>query len=196
MDSQSTKAIKLFYCYAHKDKRLRDELEKHLSHLKRLDLIVEWHDRDISAGTEWEYEINAHLNSASIILLLISPDFIASEYCYSIEMTRAMERHEAGEARVIPIILRPTYWKSSPFSKLQVLPTNGRPVIKWQSRDEALLDVVEGIRQVVKELNSQNNNVGRVVEFGVTSEQREVAQQLPGSWIFSETQHFASAEVK
>ncbi len=135
----------LFYSYAHKDEKLRNELEKHLFHLKRLGSIVEWYDRDISAGTEWEYEINAHLNSASIILLLISPDFMASEYCYSTEMTRAMERHEAGEARVIPIILRPSDWKSSPFSKLQVLPTNGRPVTKWQSRDEALVDVARGI---------------------------------------------------
>ena len=142
----------LFYSYAHKDEKLRNELEKHLFHLKRLGLIAEWYDRDISAGTEWEYEINAHLNSASIILLLISPDFIASEYCYSIEMTKAMERHEAGEARVIPIILRPSDWKSSPFSKLQVLPTNGRPVIKWQSRDEALLDVAKGIREAIKKL--------------------------------------------
>ena len=150
--AEPTSAFELFYSYAHKDERLRNELEKHLFHLKRQGLINSWYDRDISAGTEWAYEIDTHLNSAHIILLLISPDFIASEYCYSIEMTRAIERHEAGDACVIPIILRPTDWKSSPFSKLQALPTNGRPVTKWQNRDEALLDVARGIREAVKKL--------------------------------------------
>ena len=82
-----------------------------------------WHDRNISAGTEWEREINKHLNEADIILLLISPDFIASDYCYSKEMKWAMDRHERGEARVIPIILRPVdNWKGAPFGKLQALP--------------------------------------------------------------------------
>src|SRR5947209_5049969 len=114
--------VEVFFSYAHADELLQKKLETHLSALKRQGLIVEWHDRDISAGTDWAHEINAHLNSAHIILLLVSPDFIASEYCYSIEMLRAMERHESGEARVIPIVLRPTDWKGMPFSKLEALP--------------------------------------------------------------------------
>ncbi|HEY6285805.1 MAG TPA: tetratricopeptide repeat protein [Ktedonobacteraceae bacterium] len=164
---EPTGAFELFYSYAHKDEKLRNELEKHLVHLKRLGLIINWYDRDINAGTEWAYEIDTHLNSAQIILMLISPDFIASEYCYSIEMVRAMERHEAGDARVIPIILRPTEWRSSPFSKLQALPTNGRPVTKWPNRDEALLDVAKGIREVIKKLPPL---VQKQVEFVPTSD--------------------------
>src|SRR5205085_1249843 len=124
MARETVGAIEVFYSYSHEDERLRNELDKHLSNLKQQGLIVGWYDRNISAGTEWAYEIDAHLNTSQIILLLISPDFIASHYCYSVEMKRAMERHETGEARVIPIILRAIEWKGTPFEKLQVLPTD------------------------------------------------------------------------
>src|SRR5207237_2712073 len=95
-----------------------------------------------------------HLNTARIILLLVSPDFIDSDYCYGVEMKRAMERHERGEARVIPVILRLVYWKKAPFGKLQALPTDAKPVTspKWHSQDEAFFDVSEGIRTAVEEL--------------------------------------------
>src|SRR5713101_6405857 len=99
-------SVKIFFCYAHKDEALLNQLKVHLIPLQRQGLIDIWHDRDISAGTEWEQEISQHLNAAQIILLLVSPDFMASAYCYGIEMQRALERHELGEARVIPIILR------------------------------------------------------------------------------------------
>jgi predicted ATPase len=152
MTQEPTKALELFYSYAHTDERWRKRLEIHLSNLQRQGFIVAWHDRNISAGTTWANEIDAHLNTAQIILLLISPDFIASDYCYSIEMKRAMERHQAGEARVIPVILRPTDWEGTPFKQLQALPSNARPLSRWQNRDGALLDVVNGIREAVKEL--------------------------------------------
>ncbi len=142
----------IFFIYAHDDERLRNQLEKQLSLFKLQGLITGWHDREIGAGMEYADEINAHLNSASIILLLISPDFMASQYCYGIEMKRAMEKHEAGEARVIPIILRPVHWKGSPFGKLQALPKNGKPVTLWQNRDKAFFDVAEGIRKSVEGL--------------------------------------------
>src|SRR2546430_12784509 len=97
----SHSAIEVFYSYAHEDEPLRKELEKHLSILRRQGFIKEWNDRDIYAGTDWIHAINAHLDIASVILLLISPDFLVSDYCYSIEMQRALERHNAGEAWVI-----------------------------------------------------------------------------------------------
>lgn len=154
--ARSTNPLEPFYSYAHEDEALRDELEKHLSNLKRQGYISTWHDRNISAGREWASVINEHLHTAHLILLLISPDFMASDYCYSIEMERALERHLAGEARVIPIILRPVDWEDAPFSGLQVLPEDGRPVSssKWHSLDEALLNVVKGIRKALKDLSS------------------------------------------
>ncbi len=111
--------VKIFFCYAHEDEQLLNKLKNHLFPLKRAGLIDVWHDRDISAGTDWEQQIKSHLNQAQIILLLISPDFMASDYCYSIEMQRVLERHDLGEARVIPIILRHVYWQDV-LGKLRV----------------------------------------------------------------------------
>ena len=136
----------LFFSYSHKDETLRDELELHLAMLKRDCLIDAWHDRRILAGDVLDQSINAKVESADVILLLISPDFLHSKYCYDVEMQRAMERHERGECRVIAVILRPCDWKSTPFAKLLVLPTDGKPVTKWPDRDEAFLDVVRHIR--------------------------------------------------
>src|SRR6266699_5120082 len=96
--------VKMFFCYAHEDEALLKKLKTHLKLLQRQHLIDIWHDRDISAGTEWEREISHHLNTAQVILLLISPDFMDSDYCYGVEMKRAIERHERGEALVIPMM--------------------------------------------------------------------------------------------
>jgi tetratricopeptide (TPR) repeat protein len=144
--------IKLFYCYAREDKALRDELEKHLGSLKRLFALRNWHDREILPGEEWEQVIDTHLNTAHLILLLVSPDFMNSDYCYGKEMQRALERHEAGTCRVMPIILRPTYLEAAPFSKLQMLPTGAKPITRWTNRDEAFHNVVKEISLVLKGL--------------------------------------------
>lgn len=154
MSVESAKAIEVFFSYSHKDEDLRDELEKHLSILKRQGVIQSWHDRRIGAGREWEGEIDKHLNTAHIILLLISADFLTSDYCYEVEMKRAMERHQAGETRVIPVILRPCDWEDALFGKLQALPMDAKPITSWPNRDEAFLDVARGIRAAVEELAS------------------------------------------
>lgn len=151
-EPQPTGVFELFYSYSHKDEELRDELETHLSLLKRQGVIKGWHDRAIEAGDGWREAINTHLNTAHIILLLISADFIASDYCYSIEMGRAMERHEAGEARVIPVILRPCDWESASFGELQALPKNALAVTTWANRDEAFRSIAKGIRKVVEKM--------------------------------------------
>lgn len=144
--------IEVFFSYAHKDEELKNELVKHLSLLKRCGVITAWHDREIIAGGEWQNEIDSHLNTASVILLLISSDFIASDYCYDIELKRAMERHETGEACVIPVILREVDWKGAVFGKLQALPKNAKPITNWENPDEAFADVAKGIRQAVEHL--------------------------------------------
>lgn len=144
--------IKVFFSYSHKDEDLRDELAIHLTMLKRQGVIKAWHDREISAGTEWAGAIDDKLNSARIILLLISANFLASDYCYDIEMGRAMERHEAGEARVIPIILKPVDWSGAAFGKLQAVPKNAKPVTTWENQDEAFLNIAQAIRKAAQEL--------------------------------------------
>lgn len=146
--------IKVFVSYSHKDNDLREELMVHLSSLKRQDKIETWYDGDIEGGQEFGNEITNQLNTADIILLLISPRFIASDYCYSVEMEGAMNRHGQGEARVIPIILKPVDWHNTPFSKLNALPKEGKPVTTWANPDEAFLDIAKGIRRVVDTLQT------------------------------------------
>lgn len=148
--------VEVFCAYSHKDELLRDQLEAHVSLLKRRALISVWHDRRITGGDEWSDEISDHLNSADIILLLVSKDFIASDYCYEKEMTRAMQRHQLREARVVPIILRACDWDFAPFSKLQALPKDGRPVRSWKDRDEAFKNIALGIRKLAEEFGRRN----------------------------------------
>ena len=147
-----TLPINVFYAYSHSDDDLRNELEKHLSLLRRQKIIADWHFRKISGGKEWEGQIDKYLNSAGIILLLVSPDFMYSDYCYDIEMKRAIELHKAGTARVVPIILRPVDWSSALFGKLQALPKDGKPITKWDNRDEAFYNVSQGLRQICGEI--------------------------------------------
>jgi len=121
-------ALKIFFSYAREDKDLRDTLAKQLSGLQRQGIITSWYDGEISPGVDWQALIEKYLQHSDIILLLVSPDFVASDYCYSVVMKRAISRHENGEARIIPILLRPTDFKDLPFAKLQYLPVNGRAV--------------------------------------------------------------------
>jgi tetratricopeptide (TPR) repeat protein len=158
-------SVEVFYSYAHEDEKLRDKLKKHLSNLKRQGVITDWYDRDISAGKEWDEEINQHLNSAKVILLLISPDFMDSDYIHEVEVNRAMERHESREARVIPIILRPVDWQGAPFSKLQSLPSDVRPVTLWKNQDEAFLDVTNGIRVAIQDLSDPSVSIPRGLDI-------------------------------
>src|SRR3954454_14427804 len=148
--------ISLFYSYSHKDEALRKRLETHLSLLQNEGVISGWHDRRIAAGTEWDGAISENLDNAGIILLLVSADFLASRYCRDVEIKRAMERHEAGTARVIPVILRPVDWHTAPFGKLQALPQGGKPVTSWRNRDDAFTDIARGIREVATPVAAQN----------------------------------------
>jgi hypothetical protein len=143
------KTVELFISYSHRDEDLFNRLKAHLANLRRHGVIDDWHDRKIMPGEDWSRQIDEHINSAKIILLLISADFIASDYCWEVEVSRAMERQAAGEAIVIPVILRPTDWHQTPFSKLQALPKNAQPITEWDNEDRALLDVVNGIRSVI-----------------------------------------------
>lgn len=147
----SKEPVEVFVSYAHEDEDLRDELAKLLVLLVRLGHITAWHDRNITAGSDWNEEIKNHLTTSRVILLLISPDFMASDYC-NMEMKGALERHDAKEARVIPVILRPMpdYWKGSPVAKLQALPKDAKPVTSWEDRDAAFADIAEGIHAALE----------------------------------------------
>jgi hypothetical protein len=136
----------VFISYSHKDEVLKEQLDVQLSTLKNQGRIDAWHDRKITAGDEFDSAISGELNKADIILLLVSPDFLASKYIQDVELKRAMERNKAGEARVIPVILRFCDWEATPFGKLLAAPRDGKPIKSWADPDEAFLDVVKMIR--------------------------------------------------
>jgi hypothetical protein len=149
---KGTKALNVFISYSHKDESFKDDLVKHLSPLKRLGLVEEWNDRKITAGAEWDKVISENLESANIILLLVSIDFITSAYCYDIELERALERHAKGEAIVVPIVVRNCLWQHTPFAKLQALPKDAKAISSWGDRDDAFTTIAESIRQVAEQL--------------------------------------------
>jgi internalin A len=155
IDDRIDKKLQLFISYSHKDEKLREELETHLAILQRTAPISSWQDRKILAGEEWKGQIDDNLERADIILLLISADFIASNYCYDIEMNRALERHNNGEAKVIPVVIRNVNWNKAPFAKLQALPKDGKAVTLWDDRDTAWRDVSEGIERVVNQMRKR-----------------------------------------
>lgn len=148
-------SVRLFISYSHRDEDLRKQLDKHLAPLKGQKVIAAWHDRQIRAGDEWANQIDNNLNKADIILLLISPDFVASEYCSNIELEQAMKRHEKGEAIVVPIILEPCDWSWLPFARFQAFPKDAKAVTTWSNQNEAFLDVAAGIRKVAQDLFAQ-----------------------------------------
>ncbi|MBD8546050.1 TIR domain-containing protein [Sphingomonas sp. CFBP 8760] len=143
---------KLFFSYSHKDEQLRDQLEVQLAMLKRQGVIETWHDRRITAGEDLDHAISTHVEDDDVILLLVSPDFLASDYCYDVEMTRVMERAKAGEAVVIPVILRPCDWHHAPFGKLRASPTDGKPVTMWANQDEPMLEVARDVRAAIERM--------------------------------------------
>ncbi|WP_425050501.1 toll/interleukin-1 receptor domain-containing protein [Psychromarinibacter sp. S121] len=145
--------MKIFVSYSHRDEGTLERLKAHLSPLRRDGRIETWYDREIRAGGEIDGEISAELEACDIIFLLISPDFLNSDYCMDTEMTRAMGRHEEGSARVIPIIVEDCYWKSSPFKKLKALPKDGKPISNWTNENTAFLNIVEEVARVLDDMD-------------------------------------------
>ncbi len=151
--------LEVFCCYAREDQEMLVHLKKHLVPLERQGQITIWSDTNLNAGVEWEKELHQHLESADIILLLISPDFMASDYCYSTEMGRALARHNEGNAVVIPMLLRSTFWQNAPFAKLQMVPMNAKPLTSWPDRDDAFHNITMQINQAVSELQTRRAQV-------------------------------------
>lgn len=152
MGDNTNQKASIFISYAHADEDLKKELDKHLKVLKRSGKIETWNDRELIAGQQWDDVILAELNKSNIILLLISVDFNASDFIWDKELAAAMQRHEAGTAHVVPVILRKCDWTKLPYAKLQALPRNAKPVTKFADRDEAFTEIVTGIEKLVDQL--------------------------------------------
>jgi hypothetical protein len=147
--------VHAFVSYSHVDSKIKNDLLKHLEPLRRLGLVSAWHDGEIKPGDEWQKAIADKLVSSRIVLLLISSDFIYSEYCYEKELGKAMERHHAKKAVVVPVIVRPCLWQELSFGKLNSLPDGGRAITLWDNVDEALTNVAIGVRTAAQSLQPQ-----------------------------------------
>ncbi len=142
--------MRAFISYSHHDSTALDRLHVHLANLQRERRIEAWYDREILAGDVLDDQISQELEAADLFLLLISPDFIASNYCVEREMQRALERHDAGEARVVPIIVEPCDWAAMPqLRRLRAVPQDGNPISEWANANNAYLNVVQELRRIV-----------------------------------------------
>ncbi|WP_008309992.1 GUN4 domain-containing protein [Leptolyngbya sp. PCC 6406] len=163
--------IEVFISYSKQDKALRDGL---LSHLRPLEAkgIISWHDRQILPGTEWDAEIKARLNAADIILLLISSDFLATDYCTRVEIPEALRRHEAGEATVMPVILRSCGWRYTPLAKIQAYPEKAEPIKSWKDIDEAYTNVVNGVYLAATKIKERRSSQAQEEQECIQQEQQ------------------------
>ncbi len=143
------RCAKLFISYASEDDRHRERLERHLSPLRREGLVTIWHNQRIAPGDDWRARIGAALQESDVVLLLVSADFLASDFCVDVELARAVERHHAGTSRVIPVLVRSADWETPPLASLQVLPRSKKPVVQWEDHDQAWTEVALEIRRVV-----------------------------------------------
>lgn len=183
-------SVAVFCSYSHKDERYREQFEAHVSLMKRQNLIQIWQDRKILAGDDWGGEIDSHLNSADLITLFVSADFLNSDYCYDKEMTRAMERHASERVPVVPIIVRQCDWHEAPFGKLQAVPTDGKPITSWENTDEAWTEVAKLLKLTVKAL------LERVRQKLKDQEERAARIKDPLAFIFPDDDPEKIAEQK
>jgi hypothetical protein len=183
--------IPIFYSYSHKDETYKEALQTHLSILKKQGYLEGWSDRRIAPGEKWEEEINLNLQKAKIVLLLVSSHFLASDYCYDTETIFALEQHERKHCVVIPIILKPCLWLMSHFKHLQALPKNGKPITTWKNKDEAWLNVSEGILKAIETLKAEELSAGaakKESDFNSKSKSGEI-------WVCSNNKtHWFTAE--
>jgi hypothetical protein len=154
MPDDAQTGARIFISYAHEDEELKNELDKHLKALKRSSKVEVWNDRKLMAGEDWDASIMSELAQANIILLLVSVDFNASDFIWDKELAAAMERHKAGTARVVPVILRTCDWDDMPYAILQALPKNATPVTEYPDRDVAFTEIAQGVEMLVDGMNA------------------------------------------
>lgn len=155
-NSAKVSPLSLFISYSHSDANYMHELNRHLAPIKRAGFVQSWNDISIIAGSDFDETIAEKLRNAHIVVLLISADFLDSFYCYDVELESALDRRSAGDATVVPIILRNCIWRETPLRSIQALPKDGRPVVSWESRDDAWTNVVEGLVLAIKEFRSRS----------------------------------------
>lgn len=150
--------LRAFISYSHSDEHALERFTKHLAMLKRDGTLVEWFDQKIAPGGDIDAAVSANLDLCDLFVPLISADFLSSGYCYDLELKRALERHDQGSMRVVPVIIQPCDWKASALGRLKALPKDGKPVADWTNENTAWLDVVAQLRNLADEFPSTKNS--------------------------------------
>jgi TIR domain len=153
-----SKPYDIFLSYSHADESLMTLIREHLVLYDRMGQIRKWWDRKLLPGTPLDGAITNYLSSSDIILLFVSASFLASDYCYDVEMQQALRQHAEGRSVVVPVILRHCGWHGAPFGGLLALPTDGRPLTAWPDRDEAAKNIADGVMRIVAELQRKQLN--------------------------------------
>jgi hypothetical protein len=154
---------RLFLSYATEDEQYREQFDQALAGVRRAGLLEMWTFREIPPGADLDHAITASIEQADIIALLVSPAFLASDYCWNVEMKRAIELHDAGKTSLVPIVVRSCVWDDAPFARLNALPKDARPIAEWPSRDEAWTSVVRGVRSLIEDSNRGTNRTGPIL---------------------------------
>jgi TIR domain len=152
-----------FISYSHRDEVALQSLITHLAMLRREGSIAEWFDQKILAGGEIDQEVSRQLDKCDLFLPLLTPDFLASNYCYETEMQRAIERHESGEMHIVPLVIEPCDWKASPLKRFKALPRDGKPVAEWTNKNNAYLDIVTELRRLICEDSATSGGAEAIV---------------------------------
>lgn len=158
--------LTIFCAYSQRDTLMVKDFLRYLTSLQRKGLIKIIESTEVRMENDWEYEIDGQLARADIVLTFLSPDFLNSNYIYSIEMKQALKRSEKGETRVIPIILRPVYWEATPLAKLQALPKNGKAIATWSNWDEAFTEIAKEITKIVTDALKPIGYLGYLARYG------------------------------
>jgi hypothetical protein len=151
--------LKLFLSYAHEDRDLVAELRKHLAPLWHEQIVTDWYDLELMPSDEWDHEILSQLESSDLVLVMISADFLASNYAYGRELRVALNLHDQEQLRLLPVIGRNCKWQNLPFARLQTLPEGAVPISSWQNRDDAFVSVVLGVERVAREILSSGDSL-------------------------------------
>jgi hypothetical protein len=152
---QNMKPLRIFYSYSKQDQELLDRLLSHMRVLERVGLIEEWSNTAIQPGDDRNLTTEKYLRNADIILLLISANFINTDFCYEVELSLALQEHQRGKALVIPIFLRPCSWQDTPIAQLQGLPRNNQSITShpyWSDQDEAFYEIVQELKLLIRKL--------------------------------------------
>lgn len=172
------KPLKVFYSYSHDDEDFLVQLKKHLAPLRHDNLIVDWYDRMILPGSNWELLLTEKIEEADLFIMLVSSSFLSSSYCFNIEMKRALERAQKNEAIIVPVIIRECLWNITPFQRIQALPKDGIPIKSWNDRDKAWKNVVTGLYERIKSANNDDVNVDMKVEDKKSQGEIAITQNL------------------